>query len=78
MLQVDSHGQFVLGDLGLIGAMRARATGKEWSGGAEGIAARALNMDDLGTEFATNTPVPTTRMPSSGPYFGISDGVGGR
>src|ERR1700732_947046 len=51
MLQVDSHGQFVLGDLGLIGAMRARATGEEWSGGAEGIAARALKMDDFGTEF---------------------------
>jgi hypothetical protein len=57
VLEIDSHGQFVLADLGFVRAVRAGATGEERGSGAEGIAARALDVDDLGPEFGKLVPI---------------------
>ena len=38
-------------DVGLVRTVGAWTTGKEWGGGAECIAARALDVNNLGAEF---------------------------
>jgi hypothetical protein len=51
MLQVDAHGELALQDLGFVAAMLARPAGEEGRGPTERVAARPLDMDDLGAEL---------------------------
>ena len=51
MLQVEAHRELALHDLGLVATMLARPTREERSGPAERVAARPLDMNDLGPEF---------------------------
>ena len=51
VLEVEAHRQLVLGDLGLVAAMGARAAGQLRRGKAEHVAAGTFDMDDLRAEF---------------------------
>jgi len=50
ILEIESQGQLILGDLGLIAAMLARAAGQERSHPPVWIAARSFHVNDFGAE----------------------------
>ena len=88
LLQIDTHGELVLGARRSRRHRVAGPTGEQRCG-RERVAAHPLDVDHLRTELrqllscrrmagAINTPVPTARTPASGPDAGITAGVVGR